>query len=133
MSAVVLDASALLAYMLDEPGASDVEEALARTAVIGAADLAEALSKVAERGSEPQAVVDELEQRGVLGRLLAVEPMTAADAVAVAELRPSTSAYGLGLGDRACLALARRLERPVLTADRSWEELQVGVEVRAFR
>jgi ribonuclease VapC len=135
LSTFVLDASGLLAYLQDEHGAAEVEAALSSSGVIGAANLAEALSKLAERGADPTSVVHELEQRGLLGGLLEVEALTVADAIAIAELRPSTRAHGLGLGDRACLALGRRLGLPVMTADRAWTELQevVGVEVRALR
>lgn len=44
-------------------------------------------------------------------------------------LRTATRSLGLSFGDRACLALAQRLELPVLTADRLWTSLDVGVEI----
>ena len=48
--------------------------------------------------------------------------------------RNPTRSLGLGLGDRACLATARREERAALTADRAWSQLQLdGVEVRCIR
>ena len=47
--------------------------------------------------------------------------------------RTATRRRGLSLGDRACLALARRLDVPVLTADRSWADLDIGVEIRLIR
>jgi PIN domain nuclease of toxin-antitoxin system len=136
LSTFVLDASSLLAYLQDEDGASDVEEVLARSATIGTANLAEALSTLALRGAEPREVLAELEARGVLGGLLAVEPLTIDDALAIAELRAPTKEHGLSLGDRACLALGIRLELPVMTADRAWVELEGlidGVQVYSFR
>jgi ribonuclease VapC len=135
LTAFVLDASGLLAYLNDEPGAEEVAEHLASRAAISAANLAEALSKLAERGVDPAEVAAELENRGVLGGLLVVEPLTGTDALTIAELRPLTRDSGLGLGDRACLALGRRLGVPVLTADSAWVELErtVGVDVYAFR
>jgi PIN domain nuclease of toxin-antitoxin system len=48
-------------------------------------------------------------------------------------LRPATKSLGLSLGDRACLALAQREGLPVLTADRAWAKLAVGVEVKVIR
>ncbi len=58
--------------------------------------------------------------------------VTAADAVTSAALRSST-ATALSLGDRLCLALALRLELPVLTADRAWAEVAHGVDVQLVR
>jgi ribonuclease VapC len=136
LSASVLDASGLLTYLQDEEGASDVTDALARGATISTANLAEALSKLAERGAEPGEVVAKLEEQGVLGGLLDVEPLTIDDAIAIARLRPPTREHGLGLGDRACLALGIRLRLPVMTADRVWPELEGtidGLGVHAFR
>lgn len=136
MSIFVLDASGLLAYLQDEDGASEVTEALADGGAIGAANLAEALSKLAEWGAEPREIVATLEERGVLGGLLHVEPLTIDDALAIAELRPPTKDHGLGLGDRACVALGIRLGVPVMTADRVWVELEGvldGVQVYSFR
>jgi ribonuclease VapC len=135
LSSAVLDASTLLAYLQDEDGAAEVEEVLAQRATMGAANLAEALSTLAQHGADPRAVVIELEERGVLGGLLAVEPLTVEDAVAIAQMREPTRDYGLGLGDRACLALAGRLDLPVMTADRVWVELEavLGLKIYSFR
>jgi ribonuclease VapC len=136
LSAFVLDASGLLAYLQDEEGASDVTDALAYGATIGAANLAEALSKLAEHGAEPREVVTKLEEQGLLGGLLDVEPLTIEDAATIAELRPPTKDHSLGLGGRACLAVGIRLGLPVMTADRAWVELEGvidGVVVHAFR
>jgi len=36
-------------------------------------------------------------------------------------------------GDRACLALGLRLGCPVITADRMWAGLDVGVEILVIR
>jgi PIN domain nuclease of toxin-antitoxin system len=50
-----------------------------------------------------------------------------------AELLPHTRPLGMGIGDRACLALAIERKLPVLTADRAWKALRIGVEVRVIR
>ncbi len=65
--------------------------------------------------------------------LVAVSKTFGADAVAAAELRIPTMAAGLSLGDRACLALGQRMGLPVLTTDRVWQSLDVGVEIRVIR
>ena len=55
------------------------------------------------------------------------------DGQRAAALWQSTRQFGLSLADRACLALAERLHLPALTADRSWSQLQVGVQVQLIR
>lgn len=50
-----------------------------------------------------------------------------------ATLLSSTSPLGLGLGDRACLATGRLLGLPIVTADREWAALEVGVKIRTIR
>ncbi len=129
----VLDASALLAFIQDERGASVVADALAGTAAISVVNWAEVLSKVAENGGDAGELATGLRDHGFAGELLAIEPMTEADCLTVAWMRPATRTAGLSLADRTCLALARRLGLPVLTADRSWSDLGVGVDVRLIR
>ena len=62
-----------------------------------------------------------------------VVPFLAADAELAADFWSPARGLGLSLGDRACLALASRLDRPALTADRLWLELDLGVEIQAIR
>jgi PIN domain nuclease of toxin-antitoxin system len=131
--APVLDASALLAHLRDEPGADVVAEAIASGAVISTVNLAEVFSRVADRGEDPAKLAAELTQSGLLDGAITVEPFTAADAIDAGRLRPLTRDAGLSLGDRACLALARRLDAPALTADTDWQGVAHGVELRPIR
>ncbi len=133
MPGAVLDASALLAYLLDEPGARLVAEAIAGGAVISSVNLAEVLGQTADRGADPHRLADDLRRRGLLDGAVTVEPFTGDDAVEAARLRRSTRKLGLSLGDRACLALGLRLARPVLTADRAWTDLALDLELRQIR
>jgi ribonuclease VapC len=72
---------------------------------------------------------------GLTGELqelgISVVPFDASDAQLAAELWPR--ARSLSLADRACLALGMRLNAPVLTADRAWADLDIGVNVRLIR
>lgn len=131
----MLDASALMALLRREDGAEIVIEAIVAGAAISMVNLAEVLSKLADVGEDPETV---------RGRMLAADPddgasplvlehLTDEDCVEVARLRPQTRVLGLSLADRACLALARRLALPVLTADRMWAQADVGVDVRLIR
>lgn len=133
MAGAVLDASALLAYLRDESGADVVADAIAGGVAISTVNLAEVLSRVADRRSDPVALVEQMTERGLLGGAITVEPFTIADAGEVARLRPTTRDAGLSLGDRACLALARRLDVPAFTADTAWSEADVAVGLRQIR
>ena len=127
MSAAVLDASAVLALLNDEPGAERVASALER-ASINAVNLAEVMGRL---------------RRGGLGRddcaramgclPLEIVPFDRALAAEVAELEMLTAGSGLSLGDRACLATARLRRQPALTADRAWSRLDIGVRIVAIR
>ncbi len=109
---VVLDASAVLAFLAGEAGADRVEAALSGS-VIGAANWSEGAQKVISRGGDLGVV------RALLASYdVAIEPVNEADAVAAAALWQPGS--GLSLGDRLCLALGDRLDAEVLTADRAW-------------
>jgi PIN domain nuclease of toxin-antitoxin system len=128
-----LDASALLALLQDERGAEVVEDAIVDGATISTVNLAEALSTMAQKGADPATGLATMTERGVIGGAITVEPFTLADAVEAARLRPLTATAGLSLGDRACLALARRLDTPALTADQPWRGIDLPVEVRSIR
>jgi len=128
-----LDASALLALLQNERGAEVVEDAIADGATISTVNLAEALSTMARKGADPAAALATMTERGVIGGAITVEPFTLADAVEAARLRPLTATAGLSLGDRSCLALARRLGTPALTADPPWRGIDLPVEIRSIR
>lgn len=130
---LVLDASALLAYVHREPGNQIVEAVLAAGALINAVNYAEVLTRMADTGADPVTTHRLFQEQGFVGGLLHVVPLTEQDAVEIARLRAGTGTHGLSLGDRACLATALRLGRPVITADRSWAALDVGVTVRLIR
>jgi ribonuclease VapC len=128
-----LDASALLALLQNERGAAVVEDAIADGATISTVNLAEALGTMARKGADPATALATMTERGVIGGAITVEPFTLADAVETARLRPLTAKAGLSLGDRSCLALARRLGTQALTADQPWRGIDLQVEVRSIR
>lgn len=124
---VVLDASALLAVMNDEPGAMIIRDAIPE-AVISAVNLAEVVSKLVDGGMPEAQIFDDIGELDISNVSFDVQ-----QAYATGLLRSATRSRGLSLGDRACLNLARHLGLPVLTADRAWAELDLGVEVRLAR
>jgi len=126
-SKVVLDASALLCLLNDEPGADRVVDVLTRS-ITGTASLAEVVSKLRDRGLP----LDEV--REALGGLhLDVRSLTPAQALIVGDLRPATKALGLSLGDRACLALAIDLQAEMLTTDAPLASADVGITITNVR
>lgn len=129
----VLDASALLAYLQDEVGADRVEAALAAGCVMSAANWAEVLTKLVDAGVKPDEATRKMTDQGLLGVALFIQAMDEAAAGETATLRPRTRSAGLSLGDRACLALGKSLQLPVLTADRVWGTLELGIHVEAIR
>jgi ribonuclease VapC len=129
----VLDASALLAYLRDEQGAGTVSDAIAEGAAISTVNLSEVLSRVADRGEDPVRLAQQMADRGLLDGAVTVEPFTATDAIEAARLRSITRKQGLSLGDRACIALASRLDLPALTADTAWSRLNVPVQLHQIR
>lgn len=123
MSSVVLDASALIALIKQETGADKVAKVV-RGARIGAFNFAEVVSHFIYLGLAPREV------DGML-RPLPVE-IIVGDADLAREagyLRAVTAQVGLSLGDRFCLALAKRDGLPAWTADRQWLKIAGAVEV----
>jgi PIN domain nuclease of toxin-antitoxin system len=119
----VLDSSALLALILGETGADFVEASLEEGAFLSSVNLAEVIAKLSESQEEAQV------RRSLLTIRFETVPFEEDHAWRAAALRSSTRSLGLALGDRACLALAKTLGLPALTADRRWTETDVGVEV----
>jgi ribonuclease VapC len=123
----VLDASALIALLWEEPGAEVVEPLLGQS-VVSAVNWAEVLQRYRAHGISAAGKRESVEALGI-----GVEPFTADDADVVAELWQPTRAAGLSLADRACLALARRLGLAACTADRAWAKVDVAVEITFIR
>ena len=112
--AYVLDASALLCLLQEEPGAERVAIALP-AAMIGAVNYSEVVGKLVESGLD-EATVD-----GLIDTLqLKVVPFDQIQARLAGSLRATTRKLGLSLGDRACLALAAVEGATALTCERSW-------------
>lgn len=127
MADCVVDSSVLLAYLNGEPSAVDLEEILF-SADLSAVNFAEVVSKLTEMRRDPV-----LAQKLVETFQLTIHPADEAMAFRAGGLRAETRHLGLSLGDRFCLALAGRLKLPVLTADRAWAELDLGLDIRAIR
>lgn len=127
MAEWVLDASAVLAGLRNETGGERVLPVM-ETSLLSAVNLAEVATRLLDLGVSA-ADIDGLPER----LRCEVVPFDEGLALSAGLLRVQTRHLGLSVGDRACLALAQREGLPVLTADRAWAKLDVGVEVVLIR
>lgn len=126
---VVLDASAVLAYLRDEPGADAVAAVLDAWVVDDSATpLVSAVNwtEVAQRVTSAETLTE-------LATVVEVVPFDVDAANLAATLFSKTRKLGLSLADRACLALALQQGAPVLTADRDWARVKLDVDIRQIR
>ena len=119
----VLDASALLAYLLGENGWDVVEQRLEAGACCAAVNWSEVAQKVLAAGRDW-----DLARALLLSFGIAVEPVTVADAELAA--RRWERGGGLSLADRLCLALADRLGVVAWTADAAWGDSDAVRQIR---
>jgi PIN domain nuclease of toxin-antitoxin system len=125
--AYVLDASAFLCLLQEEPGAERVAGALP-AAMIGAVNYSEVVGKLVESGLDA-ATVD-----GLIDTLqLKVVPFDQIQARLAGSLRATTRKLGLSLGDRACLALAAVEGATAITCERSWTKFEAPCKVETLR
>jgi PIN domain nuclease of toxin-antitoxin system len=122
-----LDSSALIALLDQEPGADKVE-ALMPDAVMSTVNFAEVVAKFSNDG-----LPGTLIQAEMRAFRLETVPFNREMAIETGLLRRATRRLGLSLGDRACLALARSLGVPAITADGLWKETDLGVEITLIR
>lgn len=127
MSDCVLDASAVLALLLKEPGADSVRPYLPG-AMISSVNVAEVINRRLKNG-------ESLERNAhVFGSLqLRVVDFDFEQAVISASFKPYARIANLSLADRACLSLGLLRNAPVLTAEHNWTKADMGVEIRLIR
>ena len=124
---IVIDASALLAYLQDEPGGSRVGDCL-DGALLSSVNLSEVIQKAAQFGADTAGLATDLAEIGIC-----FEPFTLDQAEIAAGLWPTTRKLGLSLADRACLALAIDYDAQVLTTDKAWRDLDIRLAVEVIR
>lgn len=128
MTSVVIDASAILALVRDEPGADKVGPHIGRAA-ISAVNLQEVIKELLLGGLDAATIRELLDELRLDIRAHDVDA-----AYVAAGLHAQTRQFGRGLGDRSCLALAMQLGVPALTADREWKKVKIkGLKVEHIR
>jgi PIN domain nuclease of toxin-antitoxin system len=128
MNRIVLDASAVLAVLNQERGAERLTAELLSGAVISTVNLAEVQSKLVGRGVNPDDAWE-----ATLSIVGEVVPFREEHARLAGDLITQTHRLGLGLGDRACLALGLLLKAGVYTADASWNRLKTTARIHIIR
>ena len=125
----ILDASAVLAVVLDEPGEELVLEAMAAGAEMSSVNAEEVASRLYREGWTTMEIKSLFQELSIL-----VLPFGFDAAILSGQYRPATQPFGLSLGDRACLATGYLQAYPVLTADRAWTQLDLqGIDIRCIR
>jgi ribonuclease VapC len=128
MSKAVLDASAILAVIFQEPGAEKLTEEILDNAIASTVNLAEVQTKLVKKGYDPEVAWED-----TLLLETPPEPFTADHAKIAGDLIATTEKYGLSLGDRSCLALAIALKAPVYTTEQLWRNLKLGIPIHVIR
>ncbi len=124
----VLDSSAVLALVHDEPGADQVAQALPGS-MLSTINLAEVVFKLIDADIDASQLQTLLTTAGVT-----IEPFLAGDAEFAGAMRSLPGGRALSLGDRCYLALTVCSDPPeVLTGDRIWTELDLPIRIRLFR
>jgi ribonuclease VapC len=124
---IAFDASAALAFLFGEPGAERVADLLGDSCM-STVNLAEVLGRFVRDGHDPRQVLQRIAESPI-----ELVPFLSEDAALAAALIPATRPLGLGLGDRACLALGLARRIPVCTADRTWLAARLDIEIQVIR
>ncbi|SJM90336.1 PilT protein domain protein [Crenothrix polyspora] len=125
---IVLDASALLAYLFRESG-HDIVEKYIENACISTVNLSEVAGRFSRDGIDVTPIIQHIEKTSI-----EIIPFTQIHALYAADFIPKTKHYGLSLGDRACLGLATAKNLAVLTADAAWSEIEdISIKIIQIR
>jgi len=123
----VLDASAVLTYLHQEPGWETVQSVIGKSS-ISAVNWSEVAKKIKQKGMDITTVRSLLEELGLM-----IPPFTVEQAELAAHLWDQGREFGLSMADRVCLAFAMQQHSPVFTADKVWVKLKLSIDIRLLR
>ncbi|MCO5192856.1 MAG: type II toxin-antitoxin system VapC family toxin [Anaerolineae bacterium] len=124
---IALDASALLAFLFRESGHEIVAQHIGDS-VLSTVNLSEVLARFVRDGHSAEAVLHKIQRTSIK-----IVPFSPQQALLAANITPATRPWGLSMADRACLALAMERQIPALSADRTWQDAQLTVDVILIR
>ena len=123
----VIDSSALLAFIREEPGADKVEGVL-DDCRISAVNYLECARKMIEKNPQERTILENLNALD-----LDVVSYSFEQSLVAADMVLAVKGKNISLGDLASLSLARHLRLPAITADKAWAKLKLGVEIIVIR
>jgi ribonuclease VapC len=128
---IVMDSSAMIALLEQEKGSEIVARNLSN-AIISSVNLSEVITIINRKIAEDEGAQEEALRllRNSFPNIISFEEE---QAIIAGSLDKITKKYCLSLGDKACLALAKYKNCPVLTADKVWKKLELGIDVRLIR
>lgn len=124
---MIIDASALLAYLHQEQGGQQIKPLLP-VAFMSTVNWCEVVQKLRQKSIDDKAVAKKLTLLG-----LRFIPFSLEHADKAGELWQVTAPFGLSLGDRACLATGLCENMPVITADKIWQKVPLPLEIKLLR
>ena len=127
MTKIVFDSSAILALLKIESGHEIVSKNLEQ-AVVSSVNFCEVVTFLSKKTTKQDEMIKFLTET-----FDCIEDFNIEQAIIAGSFIKITKDYGLSLGDRACLALAKYKNIPVLTADKSWSKLNLGIKIKLIR
>ncbi len=127
MSRYVLDASALLALINQEPGSDRVQKCLSGS-IMSAVNVSEVVTVLIRVGIPKEKI------KKIISSLVhSIIPFDEEQAFITGYLYIETQSKGLSFGDRACISLGQSKKLTVLTADQKWSEINFEIKVEVIR
>ncbi len=127
MTKIVFDSSAILALLKMESGHEIVAKNLEQ-AVVSSVNFCEVVTFLSKKTTKQDEMIKFLTET-----FDCIEDFNIEQAIIAGSFIKITKDYGLSLGDRACLALAKYKNIPVLTADKAWSKLNLGIKIKLIR